>query len=291
MIRRLVRTTGLVVLLVGLPLATSASDDVTSGVRGWTLFPDTLVSRPYVADPLQPRFRASLVSVADGSIAESGAERFDLALGGRFGLLRSTPGNRPERPWQLNIEAGFVGQFDRENSLDNIGWDGLYGLTLDKRLTDRSVLKIAVKHYSSHVGDELQERTGRKRINYTREETIVGLTWKPVESWRLYGEAAWGHELRTPELQEPWRLQAGLELASQHRLPAGMTWFAACDLGSFEESDWEIDATVQIGLAKLSGARTWRFGLEARDGRSPIGEFFRARERWVGLGIWLDPWR
>ena len=288
---RVVAIAGVVASVASLlPMPAAASDALPQAAR-WMLVPADLLTRPYVADPFQPRFRASVVSVFDSAIADSGDERFDLALGGRFGLVRLTPRERPDRPWQLDIEAGFVGQFDLENSLDNLGWDGLYGLTLDKRLAESMMLKMAIKHYSSHVGDELMERTGRRRINYTREETIIGLSWRPVEAWRVYGEAAWGYEIRTPELQDPGRVQAGIEFDARRRLPSGVSWYGACDLGSFEESDWKIDVTVQLGLSRLSGEKTWRLGLELRDGRPPIGEFFQDRERWIGLGLWLDPWR
>lgn len=275
----------LLLLLAAPPLAATRGGEA-SVETGWSAFPVELVSPPYLADPLQPRFGAALIEVSDSAIADTGSRRWALQLGGRFGLVRFAPPSRPERPWQLSIEAGFVGQFDIDNSQDNIGWDGIYGLVLARRLSDRFEVKLAVKHFSSHVGDELQERAGRSRINYTREESIFGVSWRPRQRWRLYGEAARGHELRNPEFQKPGRLQAGAECIRP--LIWRLDGYAALDLNAFEESDWGIDTTVNVGVALPAGARTWRFGIEYRDGRPTMGEFFEDRERWVGLGVWLD---
>lgn len=255
---------------------------------GWSAFPSDLLTRSYVADPLQPRFGISSLSVSKSEIDNAGESRLALRLGGRFGLVRFTPRNHPERPWQLNIEAGFLGQFDSDHNQDNIGWDGIYGLVLVKRLSERLDLKLAAKHVSSHVGDELQERTGRRRINYTREESIVGLAWWPVQSWRLYGEVARGHELRNPELQKPGRVQVGVEYESSRVLAWRLSGYAALDLNAFEESEWNADTTFQTGVSLASGLRTWRVGIEFHDGRPNLGEFFEERERWLGFGIWLD---
>ena len=45
-------------------------------------------------------------------------KRFDLALGGRFGLLRLTPRERPDRPWQLDIEADNVKARQRQLDIE-----------------------------------------------------------------------------------------------------------------------------------------------------------------------------
>jgi hypothetical protein len=277
---------GLLLLIVVPGRAVAESDPPAES--GWSAFPPDLLARTYLADPLQPRFAISSLTVSESKIDDTGDRRLALRLGGRFGLVRFTPRNRSQRPWQLNIEAGFQGQFDSDHNQDNIGWDGIYGLVLVKRLSERLELKLAAKHVSSHVGDELQERTGRRRINYTREESIVGLAWRPAQSWRLYGEAARGHELRNSELQKPGRVEAGIEYQTPRALVWGLSGYAAVDLNAFEESDWDVDTTVQTGLSLPSGLRTWRAGIEFHEGRPNLGEFFQDRERWVGFGIWLD---
>ena len=38
-------------------------------------------------------------------------------------------------------------------------------------------------------------RTGRRRLDYTREELAFGAAWRLGDSWRVYGEAGYGHFL------------------------------------------------------------------------------------------------
>lgn len=256
---------------------------------GWEAFPATLLDPTYIADPLQPRIAVSVVAATGARIADTGDARFGLWLGGRFPLLGLTPQGRPERAWQLAIEAGFYGQFDMDNNQDNVGWDGIYGLVLAKKLGPRTALKLAAKHVSSHVGDELQERTMRRRINYTREELIFGISRQLRAGWRLYAEAAWGYRLRNTELQEPGRAQAGLEFRTEQPVFWRAHWYTASNLTAFEEGDWEPDVMIQNGLEVPSGDRLWRLGLAFYDGRVPIGEFFQDRERYLVFGLWLDP--
>lgn len=259
--------------------------------RGWNLraLPADELYRVYVADPTQSRFGLTALEVTDARAAESGTSRSYLRLGGIFGLLRLHPAEEPDRGWQLSIEAGFNGQFDIDNDYDNIGWDGIYGLWVSGLLGERTRLRAGVRHISSHVGDELAERTGRRRINYTREETALGVSHWLREATRVYVEGAWGHDLRNEELQRPGRAQIGIEHDRPAALGRGFGWYVAADVNAYEESDWSPDATIQIGLLLPSERRGWRLGMSWRDGRIPVGEFFQEEESYVALGVWLDP--
>lgn len=260
---------------------------------GGELFPDTYLFRPYVASDHRPGFGILLLA-ADPGIADTGTGRFSLRLGGRFGIVRWGGEEDGGRALQLGIEAGFRGQFDLESSLDNVGWDGNYGFSLTSRRSERLAWKLAVFHLSAHVGDEYAERTGRRRAGYTREELQAAVAWRAALRWRLYGEAAWGYVLRADdaagrELQEPGRLEAGVEYDGPLRLLSGRAgWFAAVDATAYQESDWRPDVTVHAGLSFPKRERRWRLGVLLYDGRVPLGEFFRDEESYVGLGLWLD---
>ena len=67
-----------------------------------------------------------------------------------------------------------------------------------------------------------------------------------------------------------------------------MGWYAALDLQAMEERDWSLDAALQIGVQFLNRDRRWRLGLEAYDGRVPLGEFYQDDESYVAFGIWMD---
>lgn len=246
------------------------------------MFPPSNLYPGYVADPRQPEFGVAALSVPDPEIPDSGDRRVNLKLGGRFGLVRVDR-------WQLDIEAGFTGQFDIDHSLDNIGWDGIYGFLLSTGIGNGVSAQLGAKHISSHVGDEYAERTGRRRIEYTREEVAAGVAWSISERWRTYGEVGWGYAPRENIGQEPGRLQLGFEHESAGSLGGRVGWYAALDLGALEERGWQVDPTLQVGLLVPSADRRWRVGLEVHDGSVPIGEFYRTDETYVALGLWLAP--
>jgi len=261
--------------------------------RGW--LPEGTLYEPYVAEIRRPGLGAGVIGVTDVGAADSGDLRFGLKLGGSFGLLRLAPADS-ERLWQLALEAGFYGQFDIDHSLDNLGWDGLYGLTLATVRADGRgpALELAVNHISSHVGDEYAERTGRRRIGYTREEVAVGVSWRPDQRrwqrWRAYGEAAWAHVTRNEELQDPGRVEAGVEYEAPGAVGRSGRWgtYAALDVNLWEERDWEPSVGLAAGFRAASADRIWRLGFLAYDGQVPIGEFFQVEERYVIVGMWLD---
>ena len=253
--------------------------------------PSTLLYPPYIANPIRPMIAVNVVLVDDNDIFDSGDARYNIRLGARVGFFRFHPVDDSSRGFQIDLEGGFLGVFDRDNSLDNIGWDGVYGALFTWSNGEGFAAKLAMQHDSSHVGDEYAERTGRQRINYTRQEYAFGLSLAGFEHWRIYGEAAWAFDIRNEELQDKWRVEGGLEFEDPDRFRNGkFGYYAAADVMSYEESDWKAEITVQTGLVLpvTNPARTWRFGLEYRDGRSVIGEFFQSRESHIALGMWID---
>ncbi len=258
--------------------------------RVWLPVPETHLYPLHLADPRRPVFGLQRMHFSRSEIDQAGNDRFGLKLGGRLGLVRRHPEDRIDRGWQLSMEGGFTGQFDIDNSTDNIGWDGVYGLTLSWRSSQALAFKLGALHNtSSHIGDEYIERTGRKRINYTREEMIGGVNWSITDRWQTYVESGWAYDLRNDELQEPWRAQAGLEYAATNSLwRQRLGWYAAVDTNATEERDWDVDTTVQAGFMYQARERVWRLGIEYYNGRSLIGEFFQDDERYIALGFWLD---
>ena len=259
----------------------------------WTgmFAPGTQLYSAYIADGLYPRTALNVVRYSDSDIPEAGTKRYIFRIGGRLGLLRLFPTHHADRGIQLNLNGAFLGMFDREHSLDNIGWDGLYGLDLSWQPASNVSFKIGLNHDSSHVGDEFAERTGIRRIDYTRQEYVLGLSFSGLHYFRVYGETGYAFDLRNEELQGKWRVQGGLEFVKADCLWNGqMGCYAAIDLNAYEESDWDPDVTVQAGLTvpvhRIN--RTFRLGVEYRDGRSLIGEFSRYDETYWAWGIWID---
>lgn len=256
--------------------------------RGHTLiaFPlDDAFPRP-LADPHRAGVGLASMRVVSKDIASAGGDRFALKVGGRLGLVRV---HTDARAWQLNVEGGFNGQFDIDHSEDNVGWDGLYGLTVTTTLRPNVALRVGALHNSAHVGDEYIERTGRPRLGYTREEAVAGISWQIDRRWRTYAEGAHGYTLRNETLQAPGRAQAGLEFETPTYWWAGrLGWYAALDVSAMEERDWRVDTGMNVGFVTHAGERRWRLGIEYYDGRPAMGEFFQHTERHLALGMWLD---
>ena len=276
------------------PAGATPGDDLGDPVielrsgRTIVLFPADDVFPVYVADPHRPGNAITVHFYTHTEISDSSDVRTGLKAGGRFGILRVDPAVPGGRSWQLSIDAGLDAQFDSYHKLDGIGWDGNYGLTFTTASGGPWSLKLGILHCSSHVGDEYAERTGRRRIDYTREEAALGLGFRLSRSWRAYGEVGVAYKQITEE-QAPWRAEAGLEYDSRPKLFGGrFAWYLALDLAAWEERDWRLDVALQGGIKAKMHGRTWRIGGEYSNGRPPLGEFFQDTEARFTLGLWVD---
>ena len=191
-----------------------------SGRTLW-LFPVGDVVQPvYIADIHRPMTAVMPQFYTRTGIYDSTDLRTGLAVGGRFGILRLDPASPGGRSWQLSIDAGLNAQFDSNNKLDNIGWDGKYGLSVTTATGGPLSLRVGILHDSAHIGDEYAERTGRTRIDYTREEFALRCRVSPGPGLRTYAEGGYGYYLLTEE-QMPWRAHGGLEYTARRFAPRG----------------------------------------------------------------------
>jgi len=257
--------------------------------QGIMLLPSQALYPRYIADPHEVSFSAQIVYVASSDIPQTSVQRYIAQLGGFLPLIEAVPGNGEEPDWQLGIAAGVNGQFDVIESTDNLGWDGIMHLETSFRSTPTRIYKVAWQHLSSHVGDEYAERTGRQRIAYTRNELAGGISERIGDRWRAYGEIGWGYSLKNDDLQEPGRVQGGLEfeLPRRERLQY-FQWYGAMDLSAMQESAWKPNVSLQLGLALHRNGRRLRAALEFYRGDTPIREYFQSDESYVGTGLWLD---
>jgi hypothetical protein len=253
-----------------------------------TAFPSGDIYSVYVADPHRPTNSVAESFTVGGGIPETRSPLTQVATGGRFGMVRFGPAAPGGRAWQISVEAGFDALFDSQNKLDVVGWDGNYGLTVTTASSSPLAWKFGLTHVSSHIGDEYLMRTGRERLNYTREELNVGAAWRWSPQWRAYSEAGVAY-FRGDDALKPWRLQGGVEWDSGLG-PCGRRFacYAAADLSSMQERDWRRDVTAAIGIVVQSVGRTSRIFLEWHDGRPTANEFYTDTVKTLSLGLRMD---
>lgn len=267
----------------------SADGPESTTQQQFTLAPTNHLYSPYLADQKRVTFGLQSLYVSDTDIPETGVERFGLRLGGRLELFQWHSEVDPQHRLQANLEVGFRGHFDTSNSQDNIGWDGNYGLLFSYR--DESIIawRFGLYHTSSHIGDEYTERTGRKRIGYTREEILAGLQLNLTPRWQYYLEAAYSYNANQKPLQDYKRAQTGIQYQqAKFSTTKRLGWYAGLDLSAYEERDWGINKALQFGFSFAADSHIWRLALDYYDGQSVLGEFFQHDERYVGLGLYLD---
>jgi hypothetical protein len=275
--------------LAGDAVDASSADAAPGNPRVWQAFPEAGFYPLYVADPLRSQSAVTVVAVPSSDIPDTGSARFGLRLGGQYPIVANHPPGKPDCGWQLDFEGGFSSHFDFGHSLDNIGWDGLFGLLLDYKPRPALAFRFGSLHDSAHVGDEYAERTGRQRVGYTRDEVVLGVSVRASQRWRYYFEA--GFQYGTKEFQEPLRAQAGIEYQGERPWPGARGgWYAALDLRGYQENDWHPRATAQLGINVPTGRgqSRYRFALEGATGRSVLGEFFTATETYAGIGWYFD---
>lgn len=244
-----------------------------------------------IANPIRPTFALTVADYIDSEIPDTGDSRYILRLGGRYGFVRWHSAGEPDSGVQLDIAGAFIGQFDIDDSLDNIGWDGIYGVGLAWADGTGWSAELALQHDSAHLGDEYVEETERTRIDYTREEICLGISRDELGPFRIYAEAGLQHAGGEDETQDPWRAECGIEFEGEHAIwRNGAVPYIALDVGAYQESDWGPDFTVQAGLALHVDdlGRVYRLGIEYRNGRCILGEFFQETEEYVSIGVWMD---
>ena len=261
--------------------------------KNWLLEldPDDQPYPDYLADPRRPRMEVG-VGVADSDIPDTSSARVMLDLGTRYTLLKITPSRAGKNEFALDIEGCLFTQFDPGNSLDNIGWDGRYGIFAVWDWSDKVAARIGYRHISAHLGDEYIEETGRQRIGYTRDDLALGLAYHLNERVLIYVEPNWAWSLGNENRQKRWAAEGGIQYEGpRHMWNSSTAFYAAAHVRAFDETDWEPGVSMQTGVHVKRDARSsnLRFGLEGYVGRAILGEFaLDYDEMYLTAGIFFD---
>jgi hypothetical protein len=243
----------------------------------------------YIADPRRAQSALLFGSYSYSEIPQASDSIITARFGGRYTIVRYHPADNPDVGWQIDVEGGFFGQFDSQESADNLGWDGVFGLLFSYKPRKNLGFRFGTLHDSAHVGDEYIDQTGMGRIGYTRQEYVAGVSWAPRNHSRVYAESGWAYDTIDPD--KPWRVQTGTEYIDPNPLwRQRLNWYSAADLNFFQERDWQPATTLQIGVLMPTGfgSSRYRLALELYHGRSVLGEFSFYDVTYAALGWYYD---
>jgi len=251
----------------------------------WQVLPEGIIYQSYLAGVHEPRM--GIVFAYDTQASRWLQEN---SIGARVGILRygtDTQFNNHPEGIQLDVEAGATPRLDLDQDLDLEAVDFRGGVPLTYG-NGPMQLKLAYYHLSSHMGDEYMVRTGATRINYVRDEIVLGISYYLTEALRTYAEAGWA--FKTDGGARPWEFQFGAEyVPALPGDPCGAPFLA---LGGHIRQDVNYGGNLvaQGGWAWRArrGTRLLRAGVQYYNGKSPQYEFFNRFEQQVGLGLWYD---
>ena len=247
----------------------------------WQVLPDGLIYPAYLAAGRESRFASQWTHEA------SGDPFWDIALGGRVGMLRY--GNRdsllPEG-WQIDIEGAAFPRLTLDSQRDLVAADFRFGVPITARF-GKFETKLAYYHLSSHLGDEYLEKNPGPRINYARDVIVLGLAVRPHDDWRLYGEAGWAGY--TSGGSEPWEFQFGADYSPLRPTSIGGAPFFAVNGRIRQEVDFGGNVTAQTGWQwRGETGHLCRLGFHYFNGKTDVYQFFREHEEQFAIGLWYD---
>jgi hypothetical protein len=251
----------------------------------WHVMPRSIIYHSYQAGVHEPR----LGIVSERELSQ-GQSFWDGTLGARVGLLRygTSDGMLPQG-FELDVEAAAMVRLTLDSLGDFETADYRYGVPLTYGI-DNWQFKVAAYHLSSHLGDEFiieNPSSINDRINYVRNEAVLGASYFPEPWMRLYGEV--GYSFHCDGGSEPWEVQFGTELSRPGPTGPNGSPFLAINGNLRQEVDWGGDLSTQAGwLWRNETGQVMRLGLHYYNGKSSQYETFNKFEQQVGFGLWYD---
>lgn len=126
-----------------------------------------------------------------------------------------------------------------------------------------------------------------ERVNLSYEGVDLRLSYEFPFGARAYGGGGWLFRTEPSDLKA-WSSQFGLEFRSPWRIEAySMRPVAGIDCKNYEENNWNTDVSARAGFEfeKLQVlGRKLQILIEYYNGNSPVGQFYKDKVEYVGLG-------
>ncbi|VTU01604.1 Protein containing DUF1207 OS=Rhodopirellula maiorica SM1 GN=RMSM_02997 PE=4 SV=1: DUF1207 [Gemmataceae bacterium] len=250
----------------------------------YTGLPRTLLWEPPMAMPREPRFLVMPTSLSNATTTDT----VDTSIGTTIGLLRGEPAG-----WKTAVQADFfavvTSRFSNYDFLVDTDYRFGFPVTFARGPWQ---WKVGYEHLSSHLGDEIQQRTGQQPIDYVKDEVVLGVgRFLFDDRVRVYGEVAWAAYQNIPGNPSPFRFDVGTEWVRRRCTGCTGQPFVATNWRFDGSTGYDLDYSLQVGWIWRDGTR--RFG-EARvfgqyyTGHAPYGQFYTTRESWFGVGVAFD---
>ena len=238
---------------------------------------------PLLADPRWAHFSASYLNCMDDKeFNNMGA----VSFGETFSLLRCNSLTKGQ--WEMGIEAAVFSLFDLDaDSYDLINSDFRVAFPYISYCYGKLSTLWRLFHQSSHLGDEYLLRDNVNSINLSYEGMDMLLSYDFSKAVRVYGGGGYLIH-RNPSDLEKWSTQVGIELEfPKHFLNTAARPIAAVDLQHRQESDWNWDLSLKIGIqfeTPQSLTKKYQLLLEYYKGYSPHGQFYSRRIEYITIG-------
>jgi uncharacterized protein DUF1207 len=215
----------------------------------------------------------------------------EAALGGTVRLWRAA--SWEDGGISLGIASAVFGRFRLEvSSSDLVASDWIVALPLEVRRGAWSG-RVQIMHWSAHLGDEMIEKSGIERIDFTHNAVSLLLA-RDLGGVRVYGG---GSRISKSSLENEEQLPSGFSDNSTVQFGADATWTpwqsalqfeAGVDYQAADRTDWAAQWSLVGGIRVQDGTHTLQLHATYFDGPSPVGQFFLTQERAWGFSLVLE---
>src|SRR5690606_23924267 len=181
-----------------------------------------------------------------------------VALGTNLPVWR--PVATPRGGVLLGFQVGVHARFRLERpSRDEVGTDWIVALPLELAYRRWSA-RVRLLHRSAHLGDELAEKTGAERIEYSHEAVDA------LAAYRFGNASARWLALRG--FRDAASVQAGFEAALPVPADGGLAPLLALDWQRAQRTGWDDEVSAAVGVTTRAGGRAFSLLLRYFNGPS-----------------------
>lgn len=216
-----------------------------------------------------------------------------VTLGGTLPLWRAQ--EESDRGLLIGVQAGVHARFRIQSpTRDYAASDWTVAFPLEA-YRGRASARLRLLHRSSHLGDELIEATGVRRIAYGHEAFDLLAAYRVWPELRLYGGGTW--VFRSNTANDPNLHVRGVRVSDRAvvQLGADGEWYrwadgrvgiiAGIDWQSAQRTEWNGQLAAIAGVSARGEAGGLRLIVRYFDGASALGEFFLTDEQYWGLEV------